>query len=152
VAALVLSGCGLLSPSDDERDTLEKAMRRWDAVGPTDYTYLVRRICYCVPESMGPFEVRVLQGSHDVYDPVTRDLIDPEYVDLFPPVDGLFDIIDHALREGADRLDVDYDRRTGTPIRIDIDYMEGAADDEIRYESTIPEPLWFLILSDSPSV
>jgi hypothetical protein len=142
----------LLSPSDDERDGLERAMRRWDAVGPEDYTYLVRRICYCVPESMGPFEVRIFQGTHDVYDPVTHELIDAEYVDLFPSVDGLFDVIDQALRGGADRLEVDYDRRTGTPLRIDIDYMEGAADDEIRYDSTIPEPFGPRPLLDLPPV
>jgi hypothetical protein len=65
--------------------------------------------------------------------------IPEEYADLFPSVEGLFEIIEEALNEGADRVDVEYDPPTGTPIRIDIDYIEAAVDDEILYESTVPE-------------
>ena len=141
LACLILGGCGLVGPSNDDRSDLERAMGRWAASGNESYTYTLRRLCYCLPETIGPYEVRVVAGTPAaVVRPEDGEPIDPEYAHLFPGVDGLFEIIDDALREGADRLDVEYDSATGTPIRIDIDYIEAAADDEILYESTIPEP------------
>lgn len=45
-------------------------------------------------------------------------------------VEGIFDEIQHALDEGADEVVVDYDPETGRPLRVDIDWMAMAIDDE----------------------
>src|SRR5690606_6063300 len=46
-------------------------------------------------------------------------------------VEGIFDEIQDALDEGADEVVVDYDPDTGRPLRVDIDWMAMAIDDEM---------------------
>ena len=67
--------------------------------------------------------------------------VEAPVADAFPPVSGLFAVIDDALLRGAHRVDVEYDHETGTPLRLSIDYDEGLADEELLYWSTVPEPL-----------
>jgi hypothetical protein len=45
-------------------------------------------------------------------------------------VEGIFDEIQAALDEGADRVEVDYDPETGRPRRVDVDWIANAIDDE----------------------
>lgn len=49
----------------------------------------------------------------------------------FDTVEGLFGVIQHAIDEDADEVDVTYDEATGRPERIDIDWMTNADDDEV---------------------
>lgn len=140
LAPLLLWGCSLVDPGNEDRDALDRARQRWAAVGPSTYTYLVRRACECLPETTGPFEVRVVDGQRQaVIRPETGEALEMPLADAFPAVEGLFDIIDDALREGAYRVDVDYDRGTGTPLRMSIDYDQALADEELLYWSTVPE-------------
>lgn len=145
VVAMLLAGlaaaCSLLDPADEERDGLERARQRWEAVGLDHYTYLVRRACECLPETTGPFEVRVRPGEEPlVIRPEDGRPVEPPVSRAFPSVPGLFSVIDDALRRGAYRVDVDYDSETGTPLRMSIDYDERLADEELLYWSTVPEP------------
>jgi len=141
VTVLLLSGCGAVGP-EAGRVRLIQAMRRWNAADLTSYTYQVRRLCFCLPEWIGPYEVRVVSGSVvAVVDSGDGEPIDPAVAEHFPSVDGLFAIVDEAIRDGAHRVDVSYDQTTGRPIRIDIDRREQTADDEVTYTSTDPEPL-----------
>lgn len=142
LSGLLVVGCGgPVGPDEGERSDLERAQGLWAGSRPGAYQFTVRRLCFCVPEAVGPYEVTVVAGAVTaVVRPEDGMPVPEEYAGLFPSVEGLFSIIDDALREGAHRLDVEYDPTTGTPVRIDIDYIEAAADDEILYESTVPEP------------
>lgn len=139
---LLAAGCSLLGPTDQARDDLERARQRWEARDLDRYTYLIRRACECLPETTGPFEVRVRPGEEPVViRPEDGERLEPPLADAFPTVSGLFDLIDQALRRGAYRVDVDYDPTTGTPVRITIDDDERVADEELLYWSTVPEPI-----------
>lgn len=139
---VLLAGCSLLDPTDEDRASLEEARTRWESLALDRYTYLVRRACECLPETTGPFEVRVRPGEEPtVIRPETGEALEPPVSDAFPSVQGLFALVDDALRRGAHRVDVEYDRSTGTPLRLSIDYDEQVADEELLYWSTVPEPL-----------
>lgn len=142
LAGLILAlGCSLLDPADPQREELERAQRRWEAQELDRYTYLVRRACECLPETTGPFEVRVRPGEEPVViRPETGEPVEAPLDRAFPSVQGFFALIDDALRRGAHRVEVDYDRRTGVPLRLSIDPDERVADEELLYWSTVPRP------------
>lgn len=138
--ALPLSGCGATGPSAG-RVRLIQAMRRWNAADLRSYTYRVRRSCYCPPESSGLREVRVVEGVVESVIWLEGETpVGPTSAQRFPSVEGLFAIIDEAIREGTNRVDVNCDPATGTPLRIEIVSTE-VVDVGVIYESTVPEPL-----------
>lgn len=139
---LALGACSVLAPTDDEAaEALARARARWEAVGPDDYRYLVRRACECRPGTGGPFEVRVRRGREPVViRPEDGRALEPPLSAAFPSVSGLFELVGDALDRGAHHVDVDYDHGTGVPLRIQIDYDQRTADDELLYWSTVPEP------------
>jgi hypothetical protein len=60
----------------------------------------------------------------------------------FPTVDGLFDVLEEAVRRDAHRVDVTWDPETGVPVDLYVDYDENVADEETGYRVTeIPTPL-----------
>lgn len=140
---LALGACSVLTPMDDEAaEALARARARWEAVGPEDYRYLVRRACECQAGTGGPFEVQVARGRAPVViRPEDGRALEPPLSTAFPSVSGLFELVGDALDRGAHHVDVDYDHGTGVPLRIQIDYDERTADDELLYWSTVPEPL-----------
>jgi hypothetical protein len=113
------------------RAALEVARGRWAEGGIDDYRVDVERVCFCPPEWRGPVRVVVRDGVviEQTYveggRPVTGDR-----VDLFPGIEGIFEFVDEALDESPQRLDAEYDRLTGRPIRVWVDYDERLADEE----------------------
>jgi hypothetical protein len=79
------------------------------------------RSCECLPEMAGPVTVAVRNDSvvsrYYVY---SGDAVDSRYDSTFPAVEGLFDIIDAAIRAGTRPLHVRYDRELGYPTFIDM--------------------------------
>jgi hypothetical protein len=134
-AALLLA-CSILDPEDGPRDELQRAEEQWRKAGVTDYLYTVRRGCYCISEALGPAEVMVRNGAVEVRHPETGEPYDPDFAHLFPPVQGLFDLIRDAIERHADRLDVRYSAVLGYPEQIDIDYELQAADEELSVFAT----------------
>jgi uncharacterized protein DUF6174 len=112
------------------------ARARWAQRGPGSYSITVRRSCECLPEMMGPVVVTVRNGVVESRQYTTNGAAVPsEYAELFPPVDGLFGVIETARRDGAARLDVSYDPTFGYPVRIAIDWHAVHVDDEVTYEA-----------------
>jgi hypothetical protein len=86
---------------------------------------------------IGPVVVTVRNGAIESRH-YTRDgaIVPAEYAELFPSVEGLFDIIETARREGAAQLDVSYDPTLGYPVRIAIDWHATHVDDEVTYRGS----------------
>jgi hypothetical protein len=101
--------------------TLHTARARWATHKPVFYTVTMYRSCECLPEWSGPVIVAVRNDSvisrRYVY---SGDDVDPRYAAIFPAVEGLFEIIDAAIRAGTRPLHVRYDSELGYPTRIDI--------------------------------
>jgi len=136
LALLVLSsGCSMFGASRGER-ALADARAVWNASGPSAYTMTQERLCFCGPETTGPFDATVRDGA------VTAATRDGETVptDRVRTVDGLFDVLADAYRRDARRVDVTYHPTLGYPTSIWIDYVDEVADDEQGYRVTTLAP------------
>jgi len=142
-AGVGLSGCASLELSGGPEGELDKNQAQWAALSLTSYEYVLRRGCFCLPAVIGPVRVRVEEGAVtqrtyvDVTEPVPSEL-----GELFPPVDGLFDILADAYERDAHRVDVTYDPESGVPLDVFIDYVENIADEELGFTvQLLPVPL-----------
>jgi hypothetical protein len=124
---LALSGCSLFGGG--ATDDLADARRQWADADLPSYTMTLTRSCFCGPGFSGPFEVRVENGA------VVSASLAGETVptDRVLTVEALFDLLDSAYRESADRVEVTYDIERGFPSDLFIDYEENVADEEIGY-------------------
>lgn len=139
----LLVACGGLGPRDAQRAELEANRERWSSLGPSSYTYALRRACFCGGEYIGP--VRVTVVSDTVVERAYVESGEPVPAvagEAFPTVDGLFEFLIRVFDDGADQIDVTYDPRLGVPMEISIDFLEGAIDDELGIYVTEPvEPI-----------
>ena len=112
-----IAGCSDLSPTDE----LTATRGRWEAWGPASYDLTVWRSCECTAEMAGPVLVRVRNGVVEsktyVHTGAAADIADPG----FPAVDGLFEMIANAIRDG-EFGGAKYDPVTGHPTSIIFDY------------------------------
>lgn len=114
----------------DLRAELQRNREVWDGTRLPSHRYNLRRSCFCPPPNY--IEVRVV--NHEVREIVDPDNGDPiEMLDPSFPVtiDDLFDLLDDAI-DWADSVYVEY-HEYGPPIRIGIDYIREAVDDEISF-------------------
>src|SRR5688500_5979883 len=70
------------------------AQQRWEERRPTAYQYTVRRSCECLPEMTGPVTVLVDGATVIRRYVATNAEVSPTYAELFPTIDGLFEIIE----------------------------------------------------------
>ncbi|MGI9595018.1 MAG: DUF6174 domain-containing protein [Acidimicrobiales bacterium] len=110
---------------------MARARRRWRSTGFDSYSMIVTRACFCPSSTLGPMEVIVRNGQVQSVRPIDGR---GEIADWFDPdsltIPAMFDLIESAFE--ADQLQVDFDKATGVPSRIDIDYIYLAVDDELR--------------------
>ncbi len=134
VVALTGAGCEDEGPRT-QLEQLEEHEALWAATRPVAYRFALERICFCAER--GP--VRVTVEGQTVMDRTfveTGDPVEGEARSWFPDVDGLFDVLRHALESGADHVDVEYDPQTGVPIDLWIDYAANVADEELGFHVT----------------
>jgi hypothetical protein len=137
---VLLPGSAVLACSDQGPESvdlgLEVAANRalWQTAGPATYVYEVERSCFCPVEALGPVRVQVEDGA------VTRrtytasgDTVRTPFADIFPAVDGLFDILERAIDQDAADVRVTWDPDTGLPLDFSIDYIANAIDEEVGY-------------------
>ncbi|MGH7507018.1 MAG: DUF6174 domain-containing protein [Longimicrobiales bacterium] len=137
LALLVLSAppllgaqCSITGPG--EAGDLEDARERWAAAAIDNYTFVLQRSCFCAGGNE-PVRIVVRDGVPASYTVVeTGDPLPQEWREAYPTVEELFDIIEDAI-EDADEIVVSYDSARGYPVRVDIDYIGRAIDDEMGY-------------------
>ncbi len=97
------------------------AQTRWERHEPSAYRMTIHRSCECLAEMSGPVVVTVRDGSV-----ISRQYVQSgapvtsTYAELFPAVEGLFALIDRAIRDGVKPIDPRYDERWGYPIRFSL--------------------------------
>ena len=115
----VLSGVACNSGSTPPIDNLAAARARWARVGPATYSYTIQRSCECTAEMTGPVLITVRNGIVESRQYRQSGAPVPtQFIADFPPVEGLFGIIDGAVRDGIKPLTVQYDPALGYPTRI----------------------------------
>lgn len=134
-AAAAGVACSDLGPGgDDLLGDVADQRRAWESWRPQAYVYEVERLCFCGVEARGPVRVHV----------VAERVVAQEYVDgggalaqdastWFPDVDGLFDILEDAVRRDAHQVQVTWDPVSGAPLDFWIDYDVNVADEELGY-------------------
>ena len=134
LSAMLLSGCGGLTPPEGSLAELEQAEARWQATRPLTYRFGIRRDCFCGDEARGPARVTVSGASVTERRYIdTGGLVPAQYEDLFPTVDELFDVLREAIENDAHQITVMYDPGTGVPIELFIDYSLNIADEELGF-------------------
>ena len=133
LAGVLLLGslaCG--DSTGPELDLLGEQRALWEAQGLADYTYDVRRVCFC------PFRegVRVtvvagvVAGATDL---ATGEVLEPNELQLYLTIDGLFDLIQDAYNQNAHDVQVEFHASRGYPTLIYIDYLENVIDEELGF-------------------
>jgi len=137
LASLGAAGCTDLGPEAGLLAELERNERLWRDAKPASYVYAVERLCFCGQEARGP--VRVLVDGSSVSDRTYVDTgvaVPPTFRELFPTVDGLFEILRSAILERAHEVRATYDPVLGAPTDFWIDYQENVADEELGMRVT----------------
>lgn len=128
----LVGGCRTpVAATDTTTDSLARAEARWRAAGIAAYEMTYRVVCFCTPETTGPWTVRVEDGR------VTR-VSGPtpggQPIGGAKTVTALFDEIREARRANADSIAVTYDPQDGHPVTLRIDRSFQMADEEVGYE------------------
>ncbi|GMQ82283.1 MAG: hypothetical protein BMS9Abin05_1728 [Rhodothermia bacterium] len=127
---VTVAGCELFGEDSTELDELSSQRRIWQNYNSGTYSFVLTRSCFCV--YAGEFQLFVKDNELTNIIPPWDDLegVPKEDWNLFPTIDGLFDLIQEAYSGKADRISVDYSEH-GYPATADIDYIENAIDDEL---------------------
>ena len=113
-----------------EPRTLAERRAAWEAAGIDDYTWRIRRECFCGP--IEPIDVRVEDGiAIDVVTAGGDRVTDTE--GLILTVDDLFAAMRRARREGGD-ITAEYGQY-GQPRSVVLDYVPNGDDDETYFET-----------------
>jgi hypothetical protein len=130
---ILLAACGATGIETD----WEQNQRKWQTLRPVAYAYSIERLCFCGAAVRGPVRVEVSGATVTSRTYVLGGSPVPsEYAELFPSVDGLFDILREADEAGAFDIQVTYDPLLGVPIDFWIDYSEHVADEELGMRVT----------------
>lgn len=129
-----------LDDYDDERERLEAARAAWESQDIDDYSYVLRRICFCAGTTQ-PARIVVENGETvSVTIVETGEPVGEHEVEFFLTIPGLFDFVEDAIDREAHSIDVAYDPDRGIPLTISIDYEELAVDEEMAFEASQFEP------------
>jgi hypothetical protein len=125
--------CSVVGVGGDEPETLGEARSRWEAADVDDYTFVLRRNCFCAG-GVEPVRIVVRDGAAISYTVVaTGEPLPAEWREWYPTVTGLFEFLEDAVDRDAERIDVRYNDRLGYPVTIYVDYDERIADEEMGY-------------------
>ena len=123
--------CG---PTPIDVRKLERHQSAWAALGIRSYTFRYRLDCFC-PYSHTLWRIEVRNGRPvraDPLDPVPSGTLNPMPTGEHFTIDSLFASVADAYARGADRVDVEYHDRYHYPMKISIDWVFHAIDDEIH--------------------
>ncbi len=135
----MILAAGCTSPEQSE---LDRATSLWRDADISHYRFQSQRGCECVPEVYSPVTIEVVDDAIvDIRYVDSGDPVDPMYLGAFYTIDGLFDVIQEAIDDGAQSIDAVYDPQFGLPLEISIDYELNIADEEFYVDVTDFESL-----------
>jgi hypothetical protein len=124
----LLAACSDPAGITGERFELERARNLWEDRAVADYDMTVWLTGAWVT---GGAQIQVRGGVPVSVQPVSEgNRLPPEAFRDYDTVEELFGVLRHAVDEGADRIDAEFDARYGVPVDVYVDYRETWADDE----------------------
>ena len=144
LALAYAAGAGCDESLSTVADQLELAMNKWEANGYPTYSMRFERTCFCRPGDLTATlhidagRVVSFEDATAFGDTLSDSLLVAWDITLasFKSVDGLFDVIDAAIKLDADDIAVSYHGVLGYPLLIDIDYNIEIIDEEIVYQTS----------------
>jgi hypothetical protein len=119
LATILTIGGGACGSATDPESALDEARSRWAQRAPASYSVIVTRSCECLPGAAGSVLVSVRNGIVESRQYLwTGTAVAAVYANAFPAVEGLFSLIDEAVRNGTKPLEARYDASLGYPTRI----------------------------------
>ncbi|CAK8722813.1 MAG: hypothetical protein D3920_15070 [Candidatus Electrothrix sp. AW2] len=119
-------------PVNPVQAELNKNMALWEHVKPSDYTYTYKRNCFCPPEEEIIITITNGQVTAAFYSP-SGTALPPENFDNLMTIEKLFQVIQKAITQEYDRLEVTYNATLGYPENIVTDPNERATDLGVGY-------------------
>ncbi len=127
---LLLAGCAIFGENGDDLSEVAQQRRQWERLGIDAYEYDLTIFCFCA--HVDP--VRVQVRADTVFSAILVETGVPvEESFRARTINELFDIIEDAVAQEADQLDVEYDEAFGYPSRIYVDYRITVLDEEITF-------------------
>jgi hypothetical protein len=131
IATAVLAATALSAATAEAAGTsgsarLAAARSAWAAQRAVDYSYVIRRSCFCPAEARGPVTVNVTAGKPRGTPPMFRDV---------DTMGELFAEIRNQLN-GDGVVRATYRKKLGAPKTLWFDPIPIAADDEVGYTIT----------------
>ncbi len=134
--ALLIAGTTFLSACSETTalpvTDLATARELWSQNEPRSYEFTFEKACFCAGLN-GPLVVSVRHGVvQSVRNVRTGRAVEEPWDNHIVLVEALFDRIETAQANGA-YVQSEYDRERGHPKAVLIDWLPGAADDEVWY-------------------
>ncbi len=143
VIAIALSACLLASCSPQARSELAAARSRWQAAGISHYRFNLGVGCFCPYTQKMPLNIEVMDGrvvSMQFKDGSPVSASEQKIFEEYQTIEALFDFTEGAIGK-ADEIQVAYDPTYGFPVRVNIDYIKQAVDDELMLSVSDFQPL-----------
>ncbi len=137
---LLLLAASFAGCSDDGSPTgleslrldLMEARALWDDQGISDYTYVLAFTCFCDPDLLRRVVISVTGvGVQSVIYEDTEEPVPADLLANYPSIDGLFDELESFIDQGPSSMTVEFSPENGMPTQADIDFDDGADDDEL---------------------
>jgi hypothetical protein len=133
------SGCTELTKVNtavDQNEAIKQSREKWESSKFDHYVFEITMSCFCVTELTQPIVIEVKDGEPVTITYANGDEIEKDVRKFFAPhdtLDKVFDLINSAVKEKAERVEVEYDATLGYPTKITIDRSQAVADDEVFY-------------------
>jgi hypothetical protein len=129
-AACITAVPGTTGPTGPIADRANAQRTVWRGQGIRSYTFTIERQCFCPEDWRGPFDVTVVEGGATLVRFKGGVAVAERVQNLPKTMEALFDLI---IASAPTEPDVAYDDRFGFPLRIALDPMKNAIDDETTY-------------------
>jgi len=132
LATLILAavGCG----NFQQGRALSRNRALWESQNISHYRFQLQVGCFCAFMDLMPLSVEVRDGQVvSLLDASGRPVpaVRLEMLERYAGIDKLFELVNQAISDKADKVMVFYDPTYGFPSQVSIDYIKRAVDDEL---------------------
>lgn len=138
LSLIFLSSCGggdlLIDKGKENSNALETNREKWGLRNIKSYQYQLRASCFCMQDVTANKQVTVSDGIvTEALFLQTSNYLTAEELTRVKTVEQLFAIVEGAINSKAYILEVSYNKESGYPETISIDYKKDVVDDEVTY-------------------